>query len=90
MAPNEAGCWSDMSKATFFAAAIAEAVARVVASGYTLDGIFLLPVAKPPFAAQAAAAGGRAEEVHERLDRRGVPERDDRVAADLDRRAASR
>ncbi len=33
VAPNEAGCWSDMSKTTFFAAAIADAVARVVASG---------------------------------------------------------
>src|SRR6476659_614264 len=30
--------------------------------------------------------GGGREELHERLDRRGVTERDDRVAADLDRR----
>ena len=43
-----------MSKATFFAFAIAEAVARVVASGYTLAGILRLPVAKPPFEAHAA------------------------------------
>ena len=33
VAPNAAGCWSDMSKATYFAFAIADAVARVVASG---------------------------------------------------------
>ena len=33
VAPNDAGCWSDMSNATFLALAIADAVARVVASG---------------------------------------------------------
>ena len=58
VAPNDAGCWSDMSKTTFFAFAIASAVARVVASGKTLDGTCLLPVAKPPYAAHASAAAG--------------------------------
>src|SRR3954465_871908 len=58
VAPNDAGCWSDMSNATAFALAIAPAVTRVVASGYTLVAIRLFPVAKPPFLAHAAAACG--------------------------------
>src|SRR5258706_12652392 len=52
-----------MSNATFFAAAIADAVARVTASGYTLALTFLFAVAKPPRFAQASDAAGVARNV---------------------------
>ncbi len=50
-----------------------------------LAGTFLFPVPKPPSLAHALAAGGSGEELDERLDRGRVTERDEQVAADLDR-----
>src|SRR5581483_1111930 len=60
VAPNDGGCWSDMSNTTLFACPIGASVARVIGSGYTLAGTFLFPVPKPPCFAQTSAACGDA------------------------------
>src|ERR1051326_8682948 len=63
VAPNEAGCASDMSNTIDFAFGSGASVARVIASGYTLALMLWLPVPKPPDFAHAAAAAGVARNV---------------------------
>src|SRR5262249_30425888 len=58
VAPNEAGCSSDMSNTTDFAVLIGISVARVIGSGYSFGLMFLLPVPKPPMLTQTLAAAG--------------------------------
>src|SRR3954470_19873352 len=58
VAPNDAGCKSDMSNTTAFALATAFWFARSIAFGRVLGFSFRLPVATPPCFAHAAAAAG--------------------------------